>query len=251
MKKIIYYLYIAASALVLYSCEKNIPGYSGESNIYFSNTADSSKITFAYDMTGKKDSIIQVKVLSSGPVASVDREFKVKFFKYDTFLMARPDTDFVLPDNNFVIKAGQVSALLTFKLLRTPEMLKKTFYINMLLEPNENFNTNYSWDWVNLTNKTTRQVLMYTIRFDDVLAQPKAWITGSLGTFSRKKIYALCAFFDLELPIWNITGAGGIAAGTMINYGKIFQRYLNDERDNGNVILDEDGSPMVMGPNSQ
>ncbi|OQP51916.1 DUF4843 domain-containing protein [Niastella populi] len=249
MKKLISHLFIAAGALLLFSCEKKLATYSGENNIYFSNTSDSAKITFAYDKEDKKDSTVLVRVYTTGPLADVDRPFELTII--DSITNAQAGVHYTLLNNELVVKAGQPFVNLAFKLNRLPEMITTTYYINMVLEPNDNFTTNYTWEWVNLKNSTVKQLMRYTIRFDDVLAQPKTWLSSSFGTFSRKKLIALSEFFEIELPVWNITGAGGISAVMMITYGKVFQRYLNDEAANGNIILDEDGTPMKMGPGSQ
>lgn len=249
MKKIIYYLFIAANTCMLFACEKKIPTYSGENNIYFSNSSDSSKITFAYDKAEKKDSIITVRIYTTGPVSDKDRPFTLTII--DSITNAGAGVHYSILNKDFVIKAGEAFINLVFRLNRTPDMTAKTYYINMMLEPNEHFTTNYTWEWVNLRNGTWKQLMFYTIRFDDVLAQPKTWLPSVFGTFSRKKLYALSEFFEIELPVWNITGAGGIPAITLITYGKVFQRYLNDEAAKGNIILDEDGTPMKMGAGSQ
>ena len=249
MKQLLSHFFIATAVCMLFACEKKIPTYSGENNIYFSNSADSAKISFAYDKENKKDSTIQVRVYTTGPVSDADRKFKLTII--DSTTNAKPGVQYTLLNDDYVIKANQAFVNLTFKLNRLPDMISKTYYINMMLEPNENFTTNYTWEWVNLKLSTWKQLMRYTIRFDDVLAQPKAWLTNSFGTFSRKKLYALSDFFEVELPVWNITGAGGISAVLMITYGKVFQRYLNDEAAKGNIILEEDGTPMKMGPGSQ
>lgn len=249
MKKLLYHFFIATAVCMLFACEKGIPTYSGEKNVYFSNAADSSKISFAYEKENKNDSTINVRVYTTGPISDVDRPFKLTII--DSSTTAVSGVHYTLLNQGFVIKAGAAFVNLAFKLSRTAEMKSKSYYINMVLEPNENFTTNYTWEYTNLKNKTRKQLMFYTIKIDDILSQPKAWLAGSFGTFSRKKLYALSEFFDVELPVWNITGAGGISAVLMITYGKVFQRYLNDEAAIGNVILDEDGTPMKMGPNSQ
>jgi hypothetical protein len=249
MQKLLYYLFIAVNTCMLFACEKKIATYSGESNIYFSNAVDSSKISFAYDKDTKKDSTITVRVYTSGPVSDTDRAFNLTII--DTSTNAEPGVHYSLLNESVVIKAGTAFTNLVFRLNRTPDMVSKSYYINMMLEPNDNFTTNYTWEYTNLKNKTWKQLMRYTIKVDDILTQPRAWLVASFGAFSRKKLYALSEFFDVELPVWNITGAGGISAVTLITYGKVFQRYLNDEAAKGNIILDEDGSPMKMGTNSQ
>jgi hypothetical protein len=259
MKKIINYLFVAASALLLFACEKGIPTYSGENNIYFSNSSDtskvkdSSKITFAYDLPDKKDTTISVRVYVTGPVSDSDRTF---IMTIDTTQSAWPDSiSTAKKDINFsmlnspVIKAGQVYTNLRFKLYRSADMVKKTYVIKMMLGPNENFTTDYTWDYTNLSKGTKGQLMLYTITFDDIFARPKYWLDAYFGTFSRKKLYALSAFFEIDITKWNT----GISPATLlISYGKVFQRYLNDEAAKGNTIYEDDGiTAMKMGASSQ
>lgn len=251
MKKIIYYLFIAVHIAGLFACKKEkIPTYSGENGIYFRNISDSSLVTFAYQVPNITRGILAVRVYSLGPLAAVDRAFKIATIEKLT--TAQKDIHYSIDTSQFVIKAGQAYTDLYFNLYRLPEMKKTPYVITLELQPNENFTTNYSWDWLSLSKKTTRQLLRYTIVFDDMLSQPKTWITSVYGTFSQKKLYAISEYFDIDLPRWNITsGTGAIPAILIGSYGKVFQNYLNKEAASGNIILDEDGTPMKMGPSSQ
>lgn len=250
MKNIINYLFITASFLLLFACKKEeVPMYSGINAIYFNNTTDYSNITFAYDLPGKKDSTITIRAYTMGPVSDVDREFNLVIL--DTpYTTAQKEINYVVPDR-FVIKAGKAYVDIPFKLLRTAELTKKTYVITMILQPNDNFTIDYQWDWISLSKKTWRQLMTYTILFDDIFSQPKNWQVAYYGTFSRKKLYAISDFFEIEIAKWNIQGSGGIAATVWPVMGKVYQRYLNDEAAKGNIILDEDGTPMKMGSNSQ
>lgn len=249
-RSIIIQLFIAVSALLLFACEKGIPTYSGINAIYFNNTLDTSKVTFAYDFSDKKDTTISIRVFSMGPVSNVDRIFELTII--DTLTTAKKDIDYKLLNDPVVIKAGQMYTDLKFKLYRMPDMTTKTYVINMVLRPNDNFTTDYAWEWINLSKKTTRQLLFYTITFDDIFARPKVWLDSYHGTFSRTKMYAITNFFNLQLIQWTITsGTGAIGATTWITFTRVFQRYLNEERARGNEIMDEDGKPMSMGPLSQ
>ena len=247
---IIIQLFIAAGAFLLFACEKNIPTFSGDKAVYFSNTSDSSKITFAYDFPDRKDSIISVRVNIMGPVSDADRAFDL--YIIDSLTTAKKDTTYKLLTDPVVVKAGQAFTNLRFKLYRTPDMTTKTYAINMVLRPNDNFTTNYAWEWLVLSKKTTKQLLNYTITVDDIFAKPKVWFDSYHGTFSRAKVYAMTNFFGLSLIQWTITsGTGAISATTWITYTRVFQRYLNEERARGNEIMDEDGKPMSMGSLSQ
>lgn len=246
----IFQIFIAAGILLLFACEKGIPVYSGTNAVYFNNTSDSSKITFAYDFPDKKDTTISIRVYSMGPLSDVDRTFNLNIV--DTLTSAKKDNDYKLLNDPVVIKAGQAFTDLKFKLFRKPDMTAKTYVITMMLEPNDNFTTDYNWEWVNLSKKTTRQLMAYTITFDDIFAKPKVWFDSYHGTFSRTKMYAMTNFFGLQLIQWTLTsGTGAIGATTWITFTKVFQRYLNEERAKGNEIMDEDGTPMSMGALSQ
>jgi len=251
MRTIVNYLFITASAFLLFACKKStIPTYSGPVAVYFNNTSDSSKITFAYDHLTKQDSIIRVRVFTTGPLANNDREFKLTIIDSNT--TAKKDVNFSVLTDRFVIKAGETFANIAFKLYRSPDMVSKTYLINLLLEPNENFTTDDSWEWINLTLKTRRNLIRYTITFDDIFAQPKNWHPDNFGQFTRTKLNMINAFFEIDLPQWNIQGAGSTYLPTTWGvFAKVFQRYLNDEKAAGRTIYDEDGSEMAMGKGAQ
>jgi hypothetical protein len=251
MKKLIYYIFITANVVGLFGCKKEgIPTYSGENGIYFSNVSDSSVVTFAYHLPNINRVDLSVRVYSLGPVANVDRAFKVT--NIEKLTTAQNNVNYSIDTSQFVIKAGEAYTNLKFTLFRLPEMKKTPYVITMELEPNENFTTNYRWDWISLSKKTIRQLMRYTIVFDDMLSQPKTWIPSVYGTFSQKKLYAISEYFEIDLPRWNITsGTGAIPAILVGSYGKVFQNYLNKEKASGNTILDEDGTEMKMGPSSQ
>jgi hypothetical protein len=249
-RSIIIQFFIAAGTLLLFACEKGIPTYSGTSAVYFNNTSDSSKITFAYDFADKKDTTISIRVYTMGAVSDVDRTFSLNII--DTLTSAKKDNDYKLLNDPVIIKAGQASTDLKFKLFRRPDMTTKTYVISMMLQPDDNFTTDYSWEWVNLSKKTVRQLVAYTITFDDIFARPKVWLDSYHGTYSRTKMYAMTNFFGLQLIQWTLTsGTGAIGATTWITFTRVFQRYLNEERARGNEIMDEDGKPMSMGALSQ
>jgi hypothetical protein len=256
MKNLVNFLFIAATALLLFACKKStIPTYSGMEAIYFSNSSDtsriydSSKITFAYDVLSKKDSTIRVRVYTTGQVKDYDREFKLTLI--DSITTAVKDVNYSLVTNKLVIKAGTAFTYISFKLYRTPEMVSKTYLINLLLEPNENFTTDYYWDWYNLTLKRGKSLLLYTITFDDIFSQPRNWFVDNFGKFTRTKLNMLNAFFEIDMPQWNIQSGGTISATTWSVFAKVFQRYLNDEKAAGRTVYDEDGSEMTMGKNAQ
>jgi hypothetical protein len=250
MKSFVNYLFVAASALLLFACKKStISTYSGMDAVYFNNTADSSKITFAYDVLSKTDSIIKVRVNTTGPVADHDREFKLTFIDSNT--TAKKDVNYTLLTDKLVIKAGEVFTSLSFKLYRTSDLVSKTYLINLLLEPNDNFTTDYSWEWVSLNLKTWRPLLRYTITFDDIFSQPKNWQVAFFGTFSRTKLNLVSAFFEIDLANCNIQSGGAYSATTWGVFAKVFQRYLNDEAAAGRTIYDEDGKPMILGKDAQ
>lgn len=256
MKILVNYLFIAATALLLFACKKStIPTYSGMEAIYFSNPVDtasiydSTKITFAYDLSARKDTTIRLRVYSTGQVKDYDREFKLSII--DSLTNAKEGVNYSLLTNKLVIKAGTAFSYVYFKLNRTPEMVSKTYVINLLLEPNENFTTDYNWDWYNLNLKRGESLLRYTITFDDIFSQPKNWNPDNFGTFNRTKFNMVNDFFEIIIAEWNLQGGGTYLATVWGVYAKVFQRYLNDEKAAGRTIYDEDGSEMAMGKSAQ
>jgi hypothetical protein len=82
---------------------------------------------------------------------------------------------------------------------------------------------------------------------NDIIKKPTRWLDFYLGTFSRKKLNLMVEVLNVD-PQYMDTN---ISIAETLAYGKFMQRYLNEQKAAGNLILDEDGQPMNMGSAAQ
>ncbi|WP_276486157.1 DUF4843 domain-containing protein [Paraflavitalea pollutisoli] len=236
----------------LSGCSKDLKTYDGSPTIYFipaveappTNTQaplfDSTIVTFAYVKAEQKDSILRVPVKVSGPVSPVDRTYALKVQDTSSGQVG-VHYDFVKP---FIIKAGKTIDTIYLLLHRTPDMLLKTFSINLELQANEHFDLGLPWKKYSTYLLST---IVHRVKVDDILSTPKYWLAAYLGDFSRRKLYLMCDL--LEIPIDKLNTSVSVAE--TVFYGKFMQRYLNEQRALGNTIKEENGNDMVMGALSQ
>lgn len=252
MKRSIYSLLSACTLLALGACEKELATYSETDGVYFSLTVsnvrtDTSKVTFAYAPEDVTDTTILVPVRTRGYLQDQDRPFRLKVVEENT--TATAGVHFTALQTEYSIPAGTNIFQLPVTLHRTADMLADTFQIQLELLPNEHFDLKLSDEIINTTTKEKVSLTRFTIQVNDVLAKPKAWWDHMLGTFSRKKILLIAEISGEPLANFNDQTLLTISKNTFL--GKFTQKYLNDQAAAGNVILDEDGLPMVMGAGAQ
>lgn len=235
----------------LAGCAKDLKTFNERPVVYFQNAVeakdntgqlyDSTVITFAYAAASLKDSLVTVAIKVTGAPAAEDRPFILKVLDSST-AVAGKHYDIVSP---MVIPAGKVTAQLQIKFHRQPEMLMQPFQIYLALAANEHFGTDLLVK--NLGGGKFVYTTWHRVKADDVLARPMYWLDTYLGTFSRKKLYLMSEI--LEIPINKLNTSASVAEVNF--YGKFMQRYLNEQKSNGNIIKEDDGSDMVMGPSVQ
>ncbi len=255
MKKILLYILVSSGALALGSCTKELATYSGPNSVYFSMTVstsdltktDSSKITFAYAAASVKDTTFKLLVRTMGPLSDKDRAFRVRAVADRS--SAKAGVHYEALQETYIIPAKANSFLLPITFHRTANMLTDTVQLQLELLENENFNTKLADEIINTSTKQKVSLIRYTIQVSDVLAKPKAWWDYMLGNFSRRKI-----IFISELagePLANFNDPSLLTIPKQTYLGKFTQKYLNDQAAAGNVIMDENGLPMVMGAGAQ
>lgn len=244
MKKLLYQLSTIFLVGSLISCEKSLMTYEGESNIYFAEAGvmdsrvaiDSSAVSFS--LVTNTDSIKKVVVSVLGAPVNYDRAYKLEIDPSSTAVLG---THFEMPEN-FVIKKNALKDTIPVRLIRTPDMLTTEFSIIFNLLPNENFKTN-----MKQRLSSSRKVIKCTTKklmVSDVLLQPRNWSTGPFGPFTRKKLFLICEITGTT-PLYMNTV---MTPGESIAFGRIVQRYLNEQKDKGNIIYEADGvTVMKMG----
>ncbi len=237
-------------------CEKDLQTFDSAPAIYFqqavgtatsasANLFDNRLVTFGYSSESVKDSIVGIPVRIAGAPAEVDRSYKVALVDSST---AKRGEEFSFLTENFVIRKGMVDDTIYIKLMRKPRMRTETLSIFLKLESNENFTTSLQQK----TDAAGNVILRYnhfSLKVTDILSKPKYWLDAYFGVFSRKKILFICELNNFS-PTY-LDGATPPSIGLLTFYGRFTQRYLNEQKAAGNIILDEDGTEMVMGPSVQ
>lgn len=244
-------------SLTFVSCkEDELMGYQLDDNIFFSwartTFADSLDISFIYDITPKADSTVQVPVSVMGNVVDHNREFKFVVDKETT--TAQEGTEYKLKSETCVIPAGQETGYIEVILYNTDDLAKKSVQIGLRLEPNSNFKTNYTY--IESGSSSQKNELMETmdplycrVISSAVINKPKAWVdyndlyTNNFGAYSNAKLLVLCEVLNLNLRDW----VTPFETSYLAVYKLIFQRYLEDRKNNNDPVLEDDGSEMTAG----
>ena len=254
--KNIYYLLLACAAMTcLLSCEKELHKYEGRPTIYFNETArplayssevlkDSTVISFSLTKGTTVDSLVHMVIATIGNAVDNDRPYKIVPNSSSTAIEGK-HYEFITKD--FSIKKNQLRDTIWLRFLRTPDMKDQNFLLSFDLLENENFSADMLYK---ITNQTTGQKLNfinYRWFINDIIKKPARWLDFYLGTFSRTKLNLMVEVLNVD-PQYMDTN---ISIAETMAYGKFMQRYLNEQKAAGNLILDEDGQPMNMGSAAQ
>lgn len=249
MKYLQYIVMAVILASVLTACKKQgLTYYSGNSNIYFTtnfaNTIDTGLVSFGYAPPEVKDSVVKIPVSVMGPVSAVDRTYKVLIEEGST---AKSGTHYDAVQGTYTIRAGRNVDTLALRLHRTADMQTASVSLILTLQPNENFQTAMQTRITNTNTGAFISYITYRLIVNDILTRPKSWLDFYEGAFSRKKITMMALV--LGVGIADISNNSSIPQ--LIYWGRATQLYLNEQKEKGNIIYEDDGTVMAMGPGVQ
>lgn len=250
-----YLFFITMVTGLLMGCTKEIKTFEGKPQVYFLYASqpkesfndillDSTIFTFAFTPTGIQDSIIIVPVKASGMLLNNDRSYVLKANDSST---AKAGQHYEFVKSDFTISAGKLTDTVYIKLKRTPDMLTTSFNIYLELQANEHFSVDLTKKLTAAGGNKTVSTIWHRVMVNDILRKPTYWIDGYLGFFSRKKLYLMSELLGITVDRLNTT----IPIAELQYFGRFMQRYLNEQRAAGNIIKEEDGSDMIMGPSVQ
>lgn len=229
-------LIICLAVVCLSACKDSlIKPYHGVDNIYFENVLDSMAISFGL-VPNKEDSLIQIPVKITGKIADVDRKYKVKILDSST---AEEGVHFDYHDEDFTIAAGEYMDFIQITLHNTSDLVDSSVYVAFKLLPNKYFSTKLKYHDTaeGLTSYTT-----YKLYATHDVQPPAWWIPVFFGRFTVKKYLLMGEVLDIDMS-------------TFIQYfdraryfAFVMPRYLDSEAAKGNIIYEEDGTRMTMGP---
>lgn len=235
------------------SCKRQLITYQGKADIYFNNAAQTSGSTenpladtigISFSLVTVKDSVRKIVINAAGAPANVDRTYSLSVDASST-AVAGKDYD-VLP-TSFTIKKNMVKDTVLLKMHRTLDMQTKNLSIILNLNANENFVTEMKDKVIDVATGKRMSFIKYRVMVNDIVKKPGRWQDSYFGVFTRKKLNFMCGFLNITPDYLDKT----IGLAEAPAYGRLIQKYFNEQKAAGNTILEEDGSPMMMGPSSQ
>lgn len=253
MKRNIIPIIAIAITMIMLSCEKPLNTYDSKDAIYFNDAArlplfsgevikDSTVVSFS--LAKSKDSVVNMVISTTGAKSSKDRPYQLSVNASST---AKEGVHFEILNKSFSIKKDQLKDTVKIKFLRKTDMQTNTFLLSFDLQDNENFVTAMNNKVTNQTTGKKISYVNYRWYVNDIIKRPARWLDTYMGTFTRKKLFLMVSILDVD-PAYLDTS---VSIAEMVAYAKYMQRYLNDQKSLGNIILEDDGSIMIMGPSVQ
>ncbi len=244
-------LYIPLLILIAASCKRDaLITYNTADNVYFNyNTGfnvwrDSMGVSFANRDGSVRDTFLLIPLAVTGVASTTDRPFKLVV---DPSSTAVAGTHYELPEP--VIHAGKVQDTLRLHFKRAADLASGEKKLVLKLVPNDFFKTDLQYRMVNGGAQDTLDMLRFSIVASDLLVSGPYWDLYStyFGKFSIRKVHFIHDLLGMPLDFWNEAPNNQDRAAA-IYYASATSRYLGDQAAQGNIILDEDGTPMQMGP---
>lgn len=256
MKKILILGIVLLSFLGFTSCNKEeIETYQDSDDIYFSPSVfpipiggariltDSVGLSFGLENPAIIEKTYKIPIRVQGKLSTADRKVKLVIDPSSTAVEGK---HFKLPDN-IVMHAGKEVDTIEVKLFRTPDMKDKSMLLNLKLEENESFSTKMKDKVLNVLTQKKLSFISFKLTFDDKLTTPPGWFSGFLGNFTAKKFFLMCDLMHLQPSMFNQKlGSTGLSISDIQYYQNFMKRYLKDQKEQGNIIYEEDGTEMFF-----
>lgn len=260
---------VAGLVLLTTACQKEtISPYEGSENqVYFQTQAswtNAGYVTYTtftqYSFAEKPDNVKSIvlrgHVQLLGNVADHDRKITVTVDAARTTM--KEGEGFQLDADTFRIKAGENSAAVDVRLLRTAALRTKNDTLTLQLQPNDDFTVLQTYkannDWSN-TSAGSIDGTRYTFVVGEVYTRPSSWSGGGplyvnnyFGEWTITRYLFINQFFGFVGDDWiYVNGATSkLAAGRMDYYARQLQKELQRRADEGDPVKDEDGSYMQL-----
>ena len=248
MKRLLYITIILTAA----SCKREaLITYNAKDNVYFDyNTGfnhfvDSMDFSFANKDASIQETVLLLPIGVTGVSAATDRSSKLVV---DPASTAIAGTHYEVPET--VIHAGKVKDTLHIRFKRAADLASGVKKLILRLEPNEFFQADLQYRVYNTIARDTVNLLRFTISASDILEAGTYWndsYAAFFGTFSVKKVKFIHELLGMPLDFWSVSPDNQRRAAATY-YASATSRYLGDQAAQGNIIYDEDGTPMKMGP---
>lgn len=246
---------IAIGVFLLGGCEKDLDTYEGGSGIYFNNEemlTDTIGVAWGMLPGTETSQILTLQVDLYGSVATYDRMFSIVVESaVDDTLRAEEGIDYDVFPLEYVIPAYEASTEINVPLKRRENLSEKPRRFTVRLVENSELQFLYSRQF--MVDSVTYRPLDYqrVIMMTEDFPQPGWWSRygeSRFGEFSQKKASLICDVMGIDRETWlGPVGYDNFTQGYLSYVGKAMHQYLQKQDP---PILDEDGEPMEMGPDS-
>lgn len=248
MKKIFAYILLLLCGT---ACTKDaLLQYKGGNSIYsyiqgyWIYVYDITTVNFSRDTAQPK--LLPLGFTIVGQLSPEKRAFKLVVSDSSTAIANQHYT--LPPADSFYIPADTIGTSIPILIHRTPDLYEKSVVLILKLQPNENFTTNmpeYTPEYLD-----RRSGLTLRITISDILEQPDSWEGNktTLGIYTRKKLTLMVKTLSLDLDRFY---DDPYSSTQLKNLARDFQAYLNQQKKQGNIVKEEDGTEMIMGPDVQ
>lgn len=223
------YIYILLSIMIfLASCdEEEISLYDSDSYIYF-KTDNESEFIHSFSLTpGVNEASIPAIIELIGKASDKDREIKYKILEDETTAL----TDNYEMPQTFIFGKGKYVDTLYIKVKNTAILKSEVKDIVIQLIDSKDFQIKISENSI------------FRIKIHDKLSKPGWWDSTVeseyLGDYSDEK-------FTLFITVTGIADFSNLSDDSKRAYCLQFKYYLKQQKDNGQEVLENDGSPMEV-----
>lgn len=259
--------YFLLAAAILFGCKAEMMDYEGKPGVYFANqqpfisgTGDSTSWPYTpvteipFITTTSNDSLVKLRVKLLGNLVNKDRMFKMVVV--DSGTTAKEGVDYDLPAQNYVMKANTAYADVFVHVYRASSLKDTMRKVMFTLVETPDFKLpidtwypapgQYGYSPKPGAPVQDISVIRHTILLSDVITnQPTGWFGGFYGDFSKKKYQFLAELFNLTWDDFSREKMDTNRARALAQKAKYYLEELEAE---GNPVLEEDGTPMKMGP---
>jgi hypothetical protein len=191
-----------------------------------------------------KDSLLRIPIRLIGKHFDVATPYKINYENNGSTATEATDFSLISP---LLFPANKSQDTLFVKLIRSPHLQTDSIILNLELTSNQSFENNLI-----ANNRETHMKTKKTIRISDVLGLPTGWkntdeelgLEHYLGRFTKKK-FLLCIKLD---DYWDIETTFNYMYLEKVYYGDLLAEYLESQKDAGTPVLEDDGTPMTVGP---
>lgn len=183
-----------------------------------------------------------------GEVKDYDRQVRVVVDQENTTMNSN---GYELNLDTLYIRAGMSKGQIGVRFLRTLAIREKEDTLVLRLEPNEHFNVLETYkssnDWTNTTAGNIDGA-RYMFIISEIYTCPNYWsnVTSYFGEWNATRYVFINDLFGFTSNDWLWAPSGKVSPGRLGFYARELQKELQTRADEGNPVIDEDGSYMQL-----